>query len=164
MNCVYSSFYVKNNASMIMSGNIADIQLDIEKRIVDNFKKQSAMALIKANVHKVDKGYVEVHMPYWDGVLQQHNFIHGGVLGMLADTCAGYSAMTLVPVNKEVLTVEYKINMVAPAKGEKIIAKGSVIRAGRTLITTKAELYSYEDGKETLVAVMQQTMMALEMR
>ena len=90
-----------------------------------------------------------------------HGFVHGGVVGMIADSAAGYAAMTVVPEGTSVLTVECKINMVAPANGDKIVAKGSVLRAGRTLILTKADVYAVRDGTETLCAVMQQTIMAM---
>ena len=130
-------------------------------RIRDSFAKQSAMALIHAEIPVIEEGRAEIEIPHWDGVLQQHGFVHGGVVGMIADSAAGYAAMTVVPEGTSVLTVEYKINMVAPANGDKIIAKGSVLRAGRTLILTKADVYAVKDGTETLCAVMQQTIMAM---
>jgi len=130
-------------------------------RIRDSFSKQSAMALIHAEIPVIEEGRTEIEIPHWDGVLQQHGFVHGGVVGMIADSAAGYAAMTVVPEGTSVLTVEYKINMVAPANGDKIVAKGSVLRAGRTLILTKADVYAVKDGGETLCAVMQQTIMAM---
>jgi uncharacterized protein (TIGR00369 family) len=130
-------------------------------RIRDSFAKQSAMALIHAEIPVIEEGRAEIEIPHWDGVLQQHGFVHGGVVGMIADSAAGYAAMTVVPEGTSVLTVEYKINMVAPANGDKIVARGSVLRAGRTLILTKADVYAVKDGTETLCAVMQQTIMAM---
>ncbi len=134
---------------------------DTRTRIRDSFAKQSAMALIHAEIPVIEEGRAEIEIPHWDGVLQQHGFVHGGVVGMIADSAAGYAAMTVVPEGTSVLTVEYKINMVAPANGDKIVAKGSVLRAGRTLILTKADVYAVKDGTETLCAVMQQTIMAM---
>ena len=134
---------------------------DTRTRIRDSFAKQSAMALIHAEIPVIEEGRAEIEIPHWDGVLQQHGFVHGGVVGMIADSAAGYAAMTVVPEGTSVLTVEYKINMVAPANGDKIVAKGSVQRAGRTLILTKADVYAVKDGTETLCAVMQQTIMAM---
>jgi uncharacterized protein (TIGR00369 family) len=109
----------------------------------------------------VDNGMTEIHVAHWDGIEQQHGFVHGGVVGMIADSSAGYAAMTVVPANASVLTVEYKMNLVAPADGEKLIARGQVVRPGRTLIVTKAEVFAVKDGKETLCALMQQTIMVM---
>ena len=134
---------------------------DTRTRIRDSFAKQSAMALIHAEIPVIEDGRAEIEIPHWDGVLQQHGYVHGGVVGMIADSAAGYAAMTVVPEGTSVLTVEYKINMVAPANGDKIVAKGSVLRAGRTLLLTKADVYAVKDGTETLCAVMQQTIMAM---
>ena len=92
---------------------------------------------------------------------QQHGYVHGGVVGMIADSAAGYAAMTMAPDDASVLTVEYKMNLVAPADGEKLVARGMVIRPGRTLIVTKAEVFAIKGGKETLCAIMQQTIMVM---
>ena len=134
---------------------------DTRTRIRDSFAKQSAMALIHAEIPVIEEGRAEIEIPHWDGVLQQHGYVHGGVVGMIADSAAGYAAMSVVPEGTSVLTVEYKINMVAPANGDKIVAKGSVLRAGRTLLLTKADVYAVKDGTATLCAVMQQTIMAM---
>nr|WP_240158603.1 MULTISPECIES: PaaI family thioesterase [unclassified Burkholderia] len=109
----------------------------------------------------IDVGRTEIHVPHWQGIEQQHGFVHGGVVGMIADSAAGYAAMTTVAANASVLTVEYKINLVAPAAGDKLIARGEVIRPGRTLIVTKAEVFAVTGDKETLCAVMQQTIMVM---
>lgn len=95
------------------------------------------------------------------GIEQQHGFVHGGVVGMVADSAAGYAAMTVVPASASVLTVEYKMNLVAPADGELIIARGQVVRPGGTLIVTRAEVFAVKDGQENLCALMQQTVMVM---
>jgi uncharacterized protein (TIGR00369 family) len=100
-------------------------------------------------------------LDHWSGIEQQHGFIHGGVVGMIADSAAGYAAMTMVPSDASVLTVEYKMNLVAPASGEKLVARGRVVRPGRTLIVTQAEVFAIRDGRETLCALMQQTIMVM---
>lgn len=129
--------------------------------VLASFNKQSAMHLIKASMQIVEYGKTEIHVPHWDGIEQQHGFVHGGVVGMIADSSAGYAAMTVVPATASVLTVEYKMNLVAPADGEKLIARGQVVRPGRTLIVTNAEVFAVKDGKETLCALMQQTIMVM---
>jgi uncharacterized protein (TIGR00369 family) len=126
-----------------------------------SFDKQSAMHLIQATLQLVEHGRTEIHVPHWGGIEQQHGFVHGGVVGMIADSSAGYAAMTMVPASASVLTVEYKMNLMAPADGEKLIARGQVVRSGRTLIVTKAEVFAIKDGKETICALMQQTIMVM---
>lgn len=126
-----------------------------------SFARQHIMDLIRATIPVVEAGRTEIHLPHWDGVEQQHGFVHGGVVGMIADSAAGYAAMTVVPANASVLTVEYKMNLTAPADGETIIARGRVMRPGRTLIVTQAEVFAVKDGRETLCALMQQTIMVM---
>ena len=130
-------------------------------RVRASFAKQHAMDLIHATLPVVEPGLTEIHLPHWAGVEQQHGFVHGGVVGMIADSAAGYAAMTLVSASASVLTVEYKMNLVAPADGEKLIARGKVVRPGRTLVVTQAEVFAVKDGKEKLCALMQQTIMVM---
>jgi uncharacterized protein (TIGR00369 family) len=130
-------------------------------RVLASFARQNAMHLIRATMPVVDYGCTEIHVPHWDGIEQQHGFVHGGVVGMIADSAAGYAAMTTVPASASVLTVEYKMNLLAPADGDKLIARGKVVRAGRTLIVTQAEVFALRDGRENLCALMQQTIMAM---
>ena len=134
---------------------------DFAAAVAASFDKQNAMHLIKATLPVVELGRTEIHVPHWSGVEQQHGFVHGGVVGMIADSAAGYAAMSMVPASASVLTVEYKMNLVAPADGEKLIARGQVVRPGKTLIVTKAEVFAVKGGKETLCALMQQTIMVM---
>ncbi|MBN8284709.1 PaaI family thioesterase [Zoogloea sp.] len=131
------------------------------ERIRASFERQNAMHLIQASLPVVEQGRTEIHLPHWQGVEQQHGFVHGGVVGMIADSAAGYAAMTMVPANASVLTVEFKMNLMAPADGEKLIARGAVVRSGRTLIVTQAEVFAVKEGRETLCALMQQTIMVM---
>ena len=131
------------------------------ERVRASFDRQNAMHLIEATLPIVEHGRTEIHLPHWQGIEQQHGFVHGGVVGMIADSAAGYAAMTTVSPAASVLTVEYKMNLVAPADGEMLIARGQVVRSGRTLIVTKAEVFAIKDGKETLCALMQQTIMVM---
>ena len=137
---------------------------DFAERVRASFDRQNAMDLIQATMPVIEHGCTEIHLPHWDGVEQQHGFVHGGVVGMIADSAAGYAAMTMVPASASVLTVEFKMNLVAPADGEKLIARGQVVRPGRTLIVTKAEVFAIKDGKESLCALMQQTIMVMHGR
>ena len=134
---------------------------DFAASVSASFEKQTAMRLIRASLPVVEHGRTEIHVPHWEGIEQQHGFVHGGVVGMIADSAAGYAAMTMVPATASVLTVEYKVNLVAPADGEKLIARGEVVRPGRTLVVTKAEVFAVKEGRETLCAIMQQTIMVM---
>ena len=126
-------------------------------RIRESFGRQKAMALIGASLASVAPGAVKIALPFRDDLTQQKGFIHGGILGMIADTACGYSAFSLMPADCSLVTVEYKINILTPARGSQV-AKGQVMKAGRTLTVARAEVYS-EDGKH--VASMQQTLMML---
>jgi uncharacterized protein (TIGR00369 family) len=128
-----------------------------EQRCRDSFSRQKAMALIGATLAVVEPGYVEVQLPFRDDLTQQKGYVHGGILGMIADTACGYSAFSLMPPGCSLVTVEYKINILSPARGS-LVAKGQVIKPGRTLTIARAEVYA-EGGKH--VASMQQTLMML---
>lgn len=134
------------------------------ERVRASFERQTAMHLIQATLPVVEQGRTEIHLPHWQGVEQQHGFVHGGVVGMIADSAAGYAAMTVVPADASVLTVEFKMNLMAPADGEKLIARGEVVRSGRTLIVTQAQVFAVKAGKESLCALMQQTIMVMHGR
>ncbi|MFM2318379.1 MAG: hypothetical protein RLZZ215_1000 [Pseudomonadota bacterium] len=135
---------------------------DFVERVHASFERQHAMQLIQARLALVEQGVTEIHLPHWQGIEQQHGFIHGGVVGMIADSAAGYAAMTMIPASASVLTVEFKMNLLAPADGEQLIARGQIVRAGRTLIVTKAEVLALKAGKTSLCALMQQTIMVMQ--
>ena len=126
-------------------------------RVRDSFGRQKAMGLIGAALKVVEPGYVEVALPWREDLTQQKGYIHGGILGMIADTACGYAAFSLMPAGCSLVTVEYKINILNPGRGS-LVAKGQVMKPGRTLTVARAEVYS-EDGKH--VASMQQTLMML---
>lgn len=134
---------------------------DFAQAVRDSFNRQNAMRLIQATLPVLEHGSVEIHLPHWDGIEQQHGFVHGGVVGMIADSASGYAAMTVVPAGASVLSIEYKVNFVAPANGEMLIARGQVIRPGKTLVVSKAEVLAVSNGQEQLCAVMQQTIMVM---
>lgn len=130
-------------------------------RVRESFQRQSAMQLIRATLAVVEHGRTEIHLPHWPGIEQQHGFVHGAIVGAIADSAAGYAAMTVVPADASVLSVEYKVNFLAPAAGTSLIARGRVVRPGRTLIVATAEVVAVADGKETACALMQQTIMVM---
>jgi uncharacterized protein (TIGR00369 family) len=123
----------------------------------DSFSRQKAMTLIGATLAALAPGESEIRLPYRDDLTQQKGFVHGGIIGMIADSAAGYAAYSLMPPSASLVTVEYKMNILAPARGS-LVAKGRVVKSGRTLTVARAEVYA-EDG--THVASMQQTLMML---
>ncbi len=115
------------------------------------------MALIGAALKRVEAGAVEISLPYRDELTQQKGYIHGGILGMIADSACGYAAFSLMPAGGSLVTVEYKMNILKPGRGS-LVAQGKVIRPGRTLTVARGEVYA-DDGSH--VATMLQTLMAL---
>lgn len=134
---------------------------DFAARVRASFARQAAMRLIGAQMTAVEPGRVTIELPVRDDLGQQHGFVHGGVVGMIADSAGGYAAFTLMPADASVLTVEYKINMLAPAQGERLIARGEVLKPGRSLSIARAEVYALAGGAERLIAAMQQTLMVM---
>jgi uncharacterized protein (TIGR00369 family) len=126
-------------------------------RVRASFARQKAMALIGASLTVIEPGHVEIALPWREDLTQQKGFIHGGIIGMIADTACGYSSFSLMPADCSLVTVEYKINILTPALGS-LLAQGQVVKPGRTLTIARAEVYS-QDGKH--VATMQQTLMML---
>ena len=126
-------------------------------RVRASFARQKAMDLIGARLTVVEPGTTEIALAFRDDLTQQKGFVHGGILGMIADSACGYAAYSLMPATSSLVTVEYKINILAPARRD-LVARGQVIRPGRTLTVTRGEIFS-ADG--THVASMQQTLMML---
>jgi uncharacterized protein (TIGR00369 family) len=132
-----------------------------EQRVRDSFARQAAMTLIGATMTRVEPGRCTIELPVREELTQQHKFVHGGVVGMIADSAGGYAAFTLMPADASVLTVEYKINMLAPARGERLVAVGTVLKPGRTLSIVRADVFAIDGAREVLVAAMQQTLMVM---
>jgi uncharacterized protein (TIGR00369 family) len=135
---------------------------DFAADIAVSFASQGALRTIGAALEMVEPGRCVVLLPYSEAVTQHHGFFHGGVIGMVADVAGGYAAMSLCEPGWQVLTVEYKINFVAPAAGRAIRASGHVVRAGRKLIVTRMEVAVLDGrGRSRVCAVGQQTIMAV---
>ena len=137
---------------------------DFEKRIRDSFSRQPFMATIGASLTRVEPGRVDISAPFSDHITQQHGFIHGGVVGAIADNAAGYAAYSLMNADDSVLTVEYKLNLLAPAKGERVEARAEVMRPGRTLTIVRSDVSAYDDDKETLCATAVVTLIRMAVR
>jgi uncharacterized protein (TIGR00369 family) len=135
---------------------------DYAKRIQESFARQGFMKYLGAELTSIEPGTVEIEVPYSKNITQQHDFFHGGVIGTIADNAGGYSAFTLMAATDSILTVEYKLNIMSPANGEKLIARGKVLRPGRKITTCKSDIFVVRDGKEKLCATMLGTFMTLE--
>lgn len=134
------------------------------QRVRDSFDKQGIMGHIGARLGEVRPGYCEIELPYSEAVSQQHGFFHGGVVGTIADSAGGFAAYSLMGPDDGVLTVEYKLNLMAPADGDELIARGYVVRPGKTLTVCRAEVVVVKDGHPLPCAALQQTLMRVQGR
>lgn len=127
-----------------------------------SFARQPIMKLIGARLSLIEPGVIEITFPYRVDLTQQHGFLHAGVVTTAADSAAGYAAYSLMPAGSEVLSVEFKVNLLRPAKGETFVARAEVISAGRTLTVVRAEVFGIAaNGDRELVATMQATMIGV---
>ena len=134
---------------------------DFAERVRKSFDAQGIMDHIGATLTLIGPGVCEIELPYSDAVSQQHGFFHGGVIGTIADSAGGYAAFGLMDAEDGILTVEYKLNLMAPADGDLLVARGQVVRAGRTLTVARAEVGVVKNGVEVACAAMQQTLMRI---
>ena len=132
-----------------------------EARCRASFARQPAMATIGATVESVAAGEVEIAMPFSAKLTQQHGFIHAGIVTMLCDT-ACFAALSLMPEDAAVLTTEFKVNLLSPAKGERLIAHGRVVRPGKKLMVCLGEVFAEEAGRRKQVALMTASMMVID--
>jgi len=135
-----------------MAKALQAVDPNFEARVRDSFARQGAMRLIGARMGRVEPGYCEIELPYRDDLTQQHGLFHGGIVSAIADTAGGYATYTLFPAEDSLLTVEYKINLLAPGSGDKLIAYGRVKKAGRTLTVCELEVVAVKAGETTLCA------------
>ena len=134
---------------------------DFAERVRKSFDAQGIMDHIGATLTLIEPGVCEIELPYSDAVSQQHGFFHGGVIGTIADSAGGYAAFGLMDAEDGILTVEYKLNLMALADGDLLVARGQVVRAGRTLTVARAEVGVVKNGVEVACAAMQQTVMRI---
>ena len=134
---------------------------EFESHVRAVFDEQSFMRGIGAEIDRVSPGAVEIVLPFRDDLLQHHGYVHGAVIAAIVDTACGCSALTLMPAGSTVLTVEYKINFMAPAAGERLIARGKVLRPGRKLTVCSGEVVATVDGDEKPVAALMATMVRI---
>ena len=134
---------------------------DFEARVRASFARQEFMATLGARLELVAPGEVTIRLPYRTDLTQQHGFLHAGAVTSVVDSACGYAALTLMEPGTAVLSVEFKVNLLAPAAGKEFLAIGKVVRTGRTITVCSGELRAVDDGRETVVAMLQGTMMAV---
>lgn len=133
------------------------------EEIKASFAKQTIMGLIGAELSRVEPGVIEITLPYRSDLAQQHGYLHAGIVTTIADSACGYAAYSLMPPKSEVLSVEFKVNLLRPAKGEVFVALAEVIKSGRTLTVVRADVFGLDqNGGRELVATMLGTMMCLQ--
>lgn len=137
---------------------------DFAVRVAASFAKQTIMTTIGAKLSSIEPGAVEITLPIAPHVSQQHGFVHAGVVATIADSAAGYAALSLMPKGAGVLTTEFKINLLSPAAGDELVARGRVVKAGRTLTLALTEVHSRTGSGEKLCALLTATLMTIEGR
>ncbi|HET6681786.1 MAG TPA: PaaI family thioesterase [Gemmatimonadaceae bacterium] len=142
------------------SGEAADEAM--ARRVHASFERQRFMATLGARLTAVEPGRVSIALAFRDDLIQQHGFLHAGVVTTIADSACGYAALTRMPPDFAVLSTEFKINLLAPARGESFEAVGTVLKAGRTLLVCRGEVFSVDGGQRKRIAEMLGTMMAIQ--
>jgi uncharacterized protein (TIGR00369 family) len=134
---------------------------EYERRVRDSFARQGLMKHLGAELVSLEAGGAEIRVPFRAELTQQHEYFHAGVTGAVADSACGYAAYTLMPADSSVLTVEYKMNLLAPADGEELIARARVVRSGKTLKICTADVFVRKGGAENHCATMLSTIMCM---
>ena len=135
-----------------------------EQRIRDSFERQGAMQTIGAQLIRIEPGAVDIGMNWAQALTQQHGFLHAGMVSTALDSACGFAALSLMPANAAVLSIEFKINLLAPAKGQSFRMEGRVIKPGRTILVTEGRAFAINDGHEKLIATMGCTLMCVQGR
>lgn len=135
-----------------------------EARVRESYARQQLLVTLGATLERVAPGEVDIRLPFRPELSQQHGFMHAGAMTSIVDTACGYAALSLMPPEAAVLTVEFKVNLLAPGKGEMVVARARVIRPGRTLSVVRGDVMAVDRGREKLVATMLATMMAVRDR
>jgi uncharacterized protein (TIGR00369 family) len=132
---------------------------DYERRVRESFARQRAMGTLGMRLARVAPGEVEIELDFREDLTQQHGYLHAGVVAAAVVRACGYAALTLAEAGSEVLSVEFKLNLLSPAAGERFAARARVVRAGRNITVCAGDLYALKDGAEKVVATMLATMM-----
>jgi uncharacterized protein (TIGR00369 family) len=132
-----------------------------DARVRESFARQRVMETFGARLMRVAPGEVEIELDFREELTQQHGYLHAGVIAAVVDSACGYAALSLAPAGAEVLSIEFKLNLLSPAAGESFAARARVVRAGRNVTVCSGDLYAQREGREKLVATMLGTMMTV---
>ena len=130
-----------------------------EPALHDGFTRQKLMATLGAKLIRVASGDVQIEMPYSEHIGQQSGFVHAGAIAAIADSACGGAAITMWPPGSDVVSIEFKLNLLAPARGERFVARARVVRSGKTISVCSADVFAIDAAGETLIATMLATMM-----
>ncbi|MEL6812962.1 MAG: PaaI family thioesterase [Bacteroidota bacterium] len=133
-----------------------------KQKVTESFSRQGFMDYLGAELSEVRPGFCEIRIPFQEQLTQQHGFFHAGVVSTVADNVAGYAAFSLMEENASVLTVEFKLNLLAPAQGDMLIGRGEVLKSGRTLTICRSDIFIVQNGEEKLCAAGQSTLIQLK--
>lgn len=134
---------------------------DWEAAVRASFARQKVMSLIGAELGALSPGHCEIRLPFREDLTQQNGYFHAGITSTIVDSAGGYAGYTLMPAGSDVLTVEFKLNLLAPADGELLVAEGQVLKSGRNLVITRGEVYAIRSGRAVHCATLQQTLMTM---
>jgi uncharacterized protein (TIGR00369 family) len=134
---------------------------NFERRVRDSFARQRVMSTLGATLTRVEPGVVEITLPFRADLTQQHGYTHAGIVGTIADSAGGYAGFTLMPAGTTVLSVEYRMHLLAPARGEKLVARGHVVRSGRTLTVCELSVEAVTGDQRSTCAIGTQTLICL---
>lgn len=137
---------------------------DYQQKVAQSFARQQFMQYIGARISRIEPGFCEIQLPHKPELTQQHGYFHAGIISTMADNAAGYAAYTLMPAGSSVLSVEFKLNLLAPGDGDRLIGRGRVVKPGRTLTICRADVFNVKGEAESLCATALLTMMALRGR
>ncbi len=155
--------YAGSRPLVLTSRSCSLFGMNIHTRIQASFDRQSMMATLGAQLVETGDGTATITAPILPGAMQQQGFGHAGLTFSIGDSAAGYAALTIIPENQEVVTAEIKINLIAPAKGDRLIARGRVIKPGRRLIVVTSDVYSETEGTERHIACLMGTMVPVDL-
>ena len=142
-----------------------EVNPEYETRVRESFARQQAMATIGAELTRVSPGVIEIEMPFSDHLTQQHGFLHAGVISTALDSACGYAAYSMMPADAAILTIEFKLNLLSPGRGERFLFRGEVTKPGRTIMVTDGRAYAFDaEGEVRLIATMTGTMMTVRGR
>ncbi len=127
---------------------------EFERRVRESFARQRVMQLLGANLRRVEPGAIDIVLPFREELTQQNGYLHAGILTTIADSACGYSACTLMPAGADVLSVEFKVNLLRPAMGEMFVAEARVLKAGKTLTVARCDVHAWTAAESKLVATM----------